>query len=489
MNFFAPIILILTVFLSGCTGFNPAYNRPAFDMPQKWKAEEVTPTGNNMIYRDWWKTFQDPTLEKLILEALTNNDDLTVASAKLRQAKAQYDYAFGNRFPLLSVMGYGSHSAMDFKNSDLLSDKPATMGVLGGLLSYEVDLVGKFSSKSSEARAGYLAADYNQYAVRLSVVAATAQLYFSLLALDADSEVMKNLLRVQEKTYQLVQKQVEAEAVNTMVLHAAEAGLAEVKTRLSEMADEREKAETALVSLLGRSPREIVEGKIERGKRLNSLSVPLAAPDSLPSELLERRPDIAASEQVLIATHFNIAYARAAYFPAISLSGLLGVARIDLDNLYNGTVRTWDLGGSLAGPLIDFGRTRSGVDLALAENQEKLALYKKSVRTAFMEVREALSALNHSRNIEEEQVRKESALKEVLRLEELRLKEGYSTYLDVLSVERSLCEAQITCVSAKLGRLNASVGLYKALGGGWTLKIEEKPGRIKGKSEIENRVN
>jgi len=464
-------LLFLCLFLSGCAWLAPNYQREAFDMPSAWEAQTATSVGKTAVYQDWWKSYQDPSLDALIQEALVHNDDLSVAAARVMQAKAQYDYAFANQFPLLSLTGYGSRSKMDFKDSALLSDKPSNIGILGGMLSYEVDLWGKLASASESARAAYLSMNYNKDAVRLGITSAVAQLYFNILSLDADTAHLRQLIKLQEETFGLTNELYSVSAVDARALHQAEAKLADVKGKLPELLDQKSRAESAMATLLGRSPTQIVNVDIARNKKIEDLVLPSIVPPDVPSEILERRPDIAAQESALIASNFNIGYARAAYFPSLSVSNLLGVTSLGMDNLYKGTVRTWELSGTLAGPLVDFGRTSSGVDLALAENQERLALYKQTVKTAFKEVRDALSAQINAKDIDTEETAKIASLRSNLQLEQLRLAQGYASRLDVLSGEAMLCQAQISGVSARLNQLNVSVELFKALGGGWTPQI------------------
>jgi multidrug efflux system outer membrane protein len=218
----------------------------------------------------------------------------------------------------------------------------------------------------------------------------------------------------------------------------------------------------------------VCSSDLERSKALDSLQVPAVTPANLPAELLLRRPDLAALEQMLIASNFNIGSAHAAYFPTISLTGLLGVTDLDIDNIYNGSVRTWALGTNLVGPLVDFGRTESGVDLALAKNREQLARYQAGVKTAFKEVRDALLSQKHTYVFAEEQLKRRKAMADALTLLNQRFSLGFANLPDVLSVKRSLHEAELATVSAKLNRLNASVDLYKALGGGWKMENGKK---------------
>ncbi|MDD3020130.1 MAG: TolC family protein [Alphaproteobacteria bacterium] len=472
------LVPTLTLLLSGCAWLTPDYDRPALEMPEEWAAQHHNEASEEKL-QDWWKEYSDPVLEELIGEALVNNGDLLIASARVQQAQAQYNYAFGNQLPLLAATGLSSRSKLDVKDNPLLSDKPSNMGLFGGMLSWELDLWGKLASASESSKSTFLATGYNQDAMRLSVASSSAQLYFSILALDANIRITQDTIRSREESYRIIRKQFERQAVNELVLRQSEAELEGTRAQLPKLLEQKDKAESALSVLLGRSPREIMESSIPRGYDFNELPVPPLFPAHTPSSLLERRPDIAAAEEMLIASNFNIGVARAAYFPTISLSSLLGISSVDVANLHSGTMQTWSMGATLAGPIIDFGRTDSGVDMALAKNQELLASYKNSVRSAFKEVKDALSEQTYSETEEQAQAREEGAVKESLRLANLRYTSGYSSYIEVLDAQRNLYGAQVALVAAKLKRLNASVNLYKALGGGWNTGSSEeghKPG-------------
>ncbi len=467
-------MLILFGCLPGCTWLVPDYQRPAFDMPDKWPSAEAAQLEKETALQHWWQSYQDPALIQLITEALVGNSEVAVASARLMQAKAQYDYATANRLPMVGLLGLESRSKFDFDANPLLSDKPGNSGFIGGVLVYEVDLWGKQASAQGASSALYRGHSYYRDAVQLSVSAATAQLYFNILALEEIRHIMQDLAHTQEELHRLKAQQFEVGAVPEISLRTSEAELAAQTAEISKISDQLERAEGALATLLGRSPQQILMAQPERGKNLDSLPIPPVTPDDLPSDLLVRRPDIAALEQMLIASNFNIGYARAAYFPTISLSGLLGVTHLDIDNIYKGSVRTWELGGDIVGPLADFGRTGSGVDLALARNQEQLAHYKAGVQTAFNEVRNALSSQRNLQIFATEQRKKETAMNEALNLINQRFSLGFSSYIEVLSMQRSWHEARLAMVTARLGRLNASVDLFKALGGGWRMPGEKK---------------
>lgn len=457
---------LLALALSGCSWLAPKYQRPELELPVPTSSSENRNKNTHERLVGWWQEYNDPVLQQLIDRALAQSDDIALVAARLKQARSLYDYAYSNQFPLLSIAGVGTRTKVDFKDSTLLSDKPANLSFIGGMLSYEVDLWGKLASANQAAKASFLAAGYNQDAVRLSVASATAQLYFNILALNADIKITRDTIVSREESYKLYKVQYEHELVNGLVLRQSKAELDSTRAQLPTMLEQKEKAESSLAVLLGYSPREIMGADITPGKELDAMPVPPFSPAELPSNLLERRPDIAAAEQALIASNFNIGVARAAFFPTISLSSLYGVSSMDIQNLYNGSGAAWQLGSSLAGPVIDFGRTSSGVELAKARNQEQLAVYKNSVRTAFKEVKDALSAQMHARDEEQALADEEREVKEALQLANLRYAAGLSSYIEVLDAERNLYSVQIALVAAKLKRLNASVNLYKALGGG-----------------------
>lgn len=464
-KWYFPIVIWGIVEMAGCTWLAPDYQRPAMDMPSTWGNSSQAPATTSLQH--WWRIYRDPVLDRLVQEAMANNGDLARIAARMQQAKAQYDFAFSNRFPLVAGSGLTSRSHLDINESDLLSGSPGSFSFLGAMLSYEVDVWGKLASAAEAEKTAFWAAAYNRDAVHLSIVSGVVQLYFTLRALDADIAITRDTIRSREEAYQIIDVQYQHEAVNGLVLRQSEAELEGTRAQLPKLLVRKEQAESAMAVLLGRSPREILAGQIPRGTEIQSLPVPPVVPADLPSALLVRRPDIAAAEQALISSNFVIGTAKALYFPSISLSSLLGVSHIDIQNIYNGTASTWYLGASLVGPIVDFGRTQSGVELAEAKNKELLAAYKNSIRTAFKEVRDALSVQQHAEREEQAQAREEKAVAEALRLAKLRYSSGYSSYIEVLDAERSLYAAQLALITAKLNRLNGSVALYKALGGGW----------------------
>jgi len=225
--------------------------------------------------------------------------------------------------------------------------------------------------------------------------------------------------------------------------------------------------ETALAVLLGRSPRAIVGQPVERGAAMDALTVPPSVPSGLPSEILERRPDLRQAEQSLVAANARIGLAKAAYYPSISLTGFFGAESTTLSSLFDAQARVWQFAGSAAQTVFDAGRTKSQVGVAEARQQQALAQYQSAIQNAFKDALDALVIQRKAReSMEAEQLRID-ALQSSLKLAQLRYDNGISSLLDVLDSERALLNAQLNHVEAQRAQLAATADLFKALGGGW----------------------
>ncbi|GAB6966792.1 efflux transporter outer membrane subunit [Komagataeibacter kakiaceti JCM 25156] len=463
-------ILLLPAVLAGCAWLAPTYHRPRMPMPDKWGATQAATMADDSA---WWRGYGDPVLDALVAEAQKNNDDLALAGSRLQQARAQYKYAFANQLPSISVAGSDAYGRLHLKDDFPAPHKMSNLGFVGGMLNYEVDLWGKNASLSKAAKAGVRAAIYGHAAARLSIAAATAKLYFSLRALDSERDIVQRTIQTQTELLALVQRQHEVGAVDALAVQNVTEQLDAAQAALPDIEDQRGKAESALAVMLGRSPRQIIGQAMERGRDINELVVPIPTPPDIPSTLLERRPDIAMHEQTLIASNFNIGFARAAYFPTISLASLAGVNNIDIDNLYRATTRSWTLAASMAAPVLDFGRTASGVKLARAEKNEQVILYKQSIRAAFREVHDALLEQNNAHDREQGDGDRETAAGKNVELMRLRLEQGYSSRLDVLSAQVVEQQAELAHTTARLSSLDASVDMYRAIGGGFDTHAPE----------------
>ncbi len=479
--------------LSACS-MAPSYERPSFDIGDVWssagtaeKTRDITPDYHQQELANWWQSYNDPALTALVEEGLQHNDDLALAAARVAQARAQVDFAGANRFPELDVDGSAARVREPYGVSNPTYPTKTTGNSFGvsGVLSYEVDLWGKLKSADHVAQAQLLSTAYNADNVRLAVASEIAQGYFNLKALDAEIAVTENTISARQDAFDFENAQYKHGATDGLTLRQSESEVAAARAQLPQLQQSREEQATALAVLLGRTPKDILTGDVaavadsgtDKDKNaeamIDALPVPPVVPAELPSTLLERRPDIAAAEQSLIAANANIGVARAAYFPTISLSALLGVSSVEMNHLFDSTSRTWQLGGALAGPVIDFGRTSANVDQAHGMYDAALASYQQGVRTAFKDVRDALTATDTTARQQDADAAQVQAESETLRLANLRYTSGYSNHLEVLDAQRGLYTAQIDRIDAKRARLVASLNLYKALGGGWKAPAAE----------------
>ncbi|MFT8491033.1 MAG: efflux transporter outer membrane subunit [Gluconobacter oxydans] len=468
-------LLFAPLFLAGCSWLAPDYKRPAMPLPATWRGAAAVARDD----RTWWHSYGDPVLDQLVQTALSDSDDIALAGNRLMQARAQYGYAFANQLPMLSIAGadaYGqfANGRVSALNQSLhFPNKTSNLGFVGGMLTYELDLWGKNASLSNAAKAGVHAGVYAMDAARLSVVAGVAKLYFSLRALDEDVALLKQTAQTQDDLLALVQRQYDVGATDALTLESVRERRDTVHELLPDMEDQRDRAESALAVLIGQSPQGIIQNELPRGRNIGDMTVPEATPSLLSSELLERRPDIAMHEQMLMASNFNIGFARAAYFPSISLASLAGVNNVDIDNLYRATGRAWTLGAAMAAPVLDFGRTESGVRLAKAGKNEQVILYQQSIRSAFKEVRDAILSQKTAADREGDTTSRVASDEHRLHLTTLRLENGYASRIDLLTAQAIVQQAQLAQVSARLQRLNASVDLYKATGGGFHVPAQK----------------
>ncbi|MBV8681082.1 MAG: efflux transporter outer membrane subunit [Aquitalea sp.] len=454
-----PLLLSLT--LTACA-VGPDYSRPKLDLPAT-----TSDTTQASIQADWWQQFHDPVLDQLIAEALQHNADLATASAQLDEAAALAGIARAQLLPSLAAnAGYqrartsaetttpGTPLITDVRNANLSA-------------SWELDLWGKLQRSNEAARATLAASQYNRDAARLSLSAQVAQSYFQLRAFDAQLDIAKRTLESRESSLQLRQKRFKGGMSSELDMRQAESEAASARATIPQLNQSLQQTESALALLLGRSPREMVDGKLQRGMAIEALTVPPPIPADLSSGLLERRPDLAAAEAQLIAANARIGVAKAAYFPSISLTGALGSQSLSMNTLFTGATRTWSFVGNATAPLFNFGQTGLNVDAASARQRQALAQYQKAIQTAFKETQDALLASSSAREVQEAQTTQLAALNRALHLATLRYDNGYSSYLDVLDAERNTFQAELNLVNAKLERLDAAISLYKALGGGW----------------------
>jgi multidrug efflux system outer membrane protein len=457
------MLLLMCVFSTGCS-FAPEYVRPAMDLPPTWFE-----TATDALDVQWWKRFQDDTLNMLVEEALKNNRDIQQAIARIDFARAQLGLARSDLFPTPGATGNAARS-----RASLLAYPPAQPGAethsnhaadFGA--TWEIDLWGKFRNLDRAAAAQLLAAESTHDAIRLSVAGQTAKGYFLLRAFDLQESIARNTLKTREESLRIYSARYKRGTIDELDLLRVKAEVEAARSAMYTLHVGRDATESALAVLLGRSPQAIMEdGTITRGLTLEKMPSAPVLPSGLPSDLLERRPDIRASEEVLKAANYNIGVARAAFFPSISLTGLFGFASTELDNLFVNNARIWQFGGGIYLPL-DFWRIQSNLRGAEAKQREAIVVYQKAVENAFREIRNALNEEEQYSNIVSSLETMAVDLRKAVKLAKIRYDNGYSTYLEVLDAERSLFTVEMDLVAARNNLLNGIANVCLAIGGGW----------------------
>ena len=450
------IACTLALLVTGCM-VGPDYVRPVVDTPPAWRINEseARDTANTA----WWSQFGDPLLNTLIDEAVRENKDLLIASARIDEYAGRLGVTRADLFPQIGL-GY------DVARQRNTLPGTTTKGIYNSYdtllsASWEIDLWGKLRRQDEAARAQLIASEEGRRGVLLTLVSGVAGAYVNLRDLDRQLEIASDTARTREASYRLFQDRYAGGLISILELSQNKSQYDEALARIPALEQSIALQENALSALLGRNP-----GPIARGKNIDELSPPVI-PEGLPSTLLERRPDLRAAEQQLIAANALIGAARAAYYPSISLTGVFGVASGSLSNLFSGASKVWQYAGAVNLPIFTAGKIGSQVEIAEAQQQQALFSYQKAIQTAFREVNDALIAQDRTRAQLEAQGQQVKSLQEYTDTARLRYDNGYTSYLEVLDAERGLFQAQLQYAQTQQKLLQAMIDLYKAMGGGW----------------------
>jgi NodT family efflux transporter outer membrane factor (OMF) lipoprotein len=462
-------ISIAAGLLSSCS-VGPNYKRPAVSVPENFRAPEPLPAPQAASLADlkWFEIFKDEQLQELTRAALVQNYDLRDAVARVEEARANLGVVRSNQFPQASANGDLEITRLSRDGSLPLpaSFVPSQNRNWGqgslNLLSFEVDIWGRLRRSTEAARANLLNAEENRKAVVTTLVSDVATDYFSLLQLDYELEISKSTLDTRRESLRLVQERRGGGVATLLDLRQAEQLVSSAAQTIPTLQQQIEQTENQISLLVGKNP-----GGVIRGRMFMEQEMPPEVPAGMPSSLLERRPDIRAAEQALIAANANIGVAKAAYFPQLSLSGLLGGQSTQLASLFSGPHSTWSFIPQVSQPIFSAGRLKSNVKLAEAERDSALIQYEKTIQTAFTEVSDALIAHQRTRESRIEQEKLVAALHDRTRLAYVRYRGGVDTQLDALDADRDLFQAELSLAQIHLSELLSVVQLYKALGGGW----------------------
>jgi multidrug efflux system outer membrane protein len=449
--------------LAGCTTVGPDYQRPdVVPLPAQY-AEPAAAQGE-AVAPDWWRLYRDALLEELVESGRKTNADLRQATARVQEAEGVLREVRGAYFPEVTA-GYQYQRT----SVSTVAQPPVPNGIsvirpshtLTASTSFEVDFWGKFARADESARAALLSSRYSRDVVEMTLSSAIAQSYFALRSLDAQVAVLDAAIRVREDSLEIARARLKSGLASELDVYQAQGALSDALVQRRDAQRARSLVEHQLAQLTGRLDLKLAAGD------LFALPLPPLPPPGLPSALLERRPDIRQAEEVLVAANAQIGVARAALFPAISLTAAAGAQSAELGDILTRSAGIWTLGAGIVAPIFDAGRRQARVEQATARREQAVAGYQRAVESGFREVADALVNVQQTHDSEAELAARLDAARKALALSQVRYESGYSPYLEVLDAQRTANDAELAFVRNRQARLAFSVDLMKALGGGW----------------------
>jgi multidrug efflux system outer membrane protein len=466
--------LLLT---TGCA-LGPDYSRPQVPTPPNWREIPVA-EAESLANAPWWAIFEDPQLQTLISLALVENKDLKIAVERIEEARARYGFTKADFWPKVDLSATGGR--LRFNSGSLIHTPEGDAGTiaegtetaiyaLSADVSWELDFFGRIRRASEAERALFIGTQEARRSAVLALVADVARAYFELRDFDQRLEIARSTIQSRREYVQFAKDRFEGGVTPELDFRQAEAELARVETVVFDVERLIALKENELSVLIGRNP-----GPILRGRALHEQKLPAAVPAGLPSELLDRRPDIREAEQTLAAATANIGEAKALLFPRIALTGSYGFASTDFDTLFEGPSKSWNIIGNLLQPIFHAGKNKRRVEVTESRQRQTLYAYERTILQAFRETEDALVTYQKTGAQQQAQATRVDADRKVLELADMRYKGGVAEYLEVLDAQRSLFDAELDEVQTLGSHYVALVRLYKALGGGWPRPVEEPP--------------
>jgi outer membrane protein, multidrug efflux system len=462
-------IVVATAVLAGCA-IGPDYKRPPVAEPPTFRGQ-VTTEAASLADAPWWDLFRDPILKNLIREALQSNYDVSIAAARVQEARANLRIARSDLFPSLDYGGSAGRGKIT----------PGVAGSAGGpspeannfysatmSMSWELDIWGRIRRSNEAARATLFATEDARRGVWLTLVSDVAQAYFQLLELDVQLQVARNSTEAYQNTYNLFLDRFNLGVASKLETSRALGALGNAQATIPQLESDIVAKENQLSILLGKAP-----SPIPRGQPMYAQPVVPVVPAGLPSALLERRPDLRQAEQQLVAANARIGVAKAEFFPKFSLTALFGTASPEISALTGGASTIWAVAGMFSGPLFNAGRTLGTYRASIAQWEQTRLVYEQAVLIALREVSDALTALGKLSEAEAGQDTAVRALAEAVDHATDRYRQGLASYFEVLEAQQQLYPAQTALAQIRRDRLLSHVRLYRALGGGWTLTDQQ----------------
>jgi outer membrane protein, multidrug efflux system len=465
----SPILaaVLVAVLLPACA-VGPNYSRPEVPAPPAYRFFEGEAQAQSIADAPWWEVAKDPQLQALIREAIAHNLDLRVATARVAEARAQYGIARSFLFPEVGIAaGYSADqgSRLSEPPQGTAAKKTHQNWSAGFPVSWEIDLFGRIRREKEAAFAAYLATEEGRRAALITLVADVASTYLFLRELDLQLDVARRTVQTNEETVQYYEKRLQGGVSNRLEVDRAVANRSRTAVVIPQLEQQIGVAENALCLLLGRPP-----GPIERGGPMTSDQSAPEVPVGLPAALLERRPDVVAAEQLLVASNANVGAAKALFFPTISITGLLGTISSEFSSLLKADANVWQVSPSLFAPIFQGGRIRRNYDAAKARYEQALAQYQKAALNSYREVANAIVTV---KKLGEERVELENgvaALTNAAALSRSRYDTGLASYLEILNADQQLFDQELQLAQVRGEEMRSFVELYRALGGGWQVE-------------------
>ncbi|MFZ0304640.1 MAG: efflux transporter outer membrane subunit [Terracidiphilus sp.] len=458
------LLAVAISLMAGCT-VGPKYVRPSSTAPPAFRGADNASVSSepkeSLGDEQWAAVYREPELQTLISKALANNYDVRIAARRILEQQAQVRITRSQQFPSLTVGGTGIGATLPSSLGSQIPN-PLVEGSFSLSAAWTPDFWGLYRRQTEAARAQLLAQVWAQRAVRLTVVEQVATAYFELRALDSQLEITQQTIKVRQNSVALTRTLESGGSVPLSDVRQAEQLLYTATSEVPQLEEQIQQQENAIALLLGENPGPILHTDS------NALAPPPQnLPTGIPSQLLERRPDIEQAEATLIAANAQIGVARAQFFPNFAISGSGGVGGDSLSSIFDTSGKTIYGLGTLTQPLFEGGKLRGQLQLSQETKEEMVLNYQKTIADAFRDVSNALIALNKERAYREQQEKLVEAANDATRLARIRYQGGSTSYLEVLTTDSNLFAAQLNLVGAQEGEALALVQLYGALGGGW----------------------
>jgi len=451
------LALATTTALSACT-VGPKYARPQVPTPPVYRYAEGVALSESLADAPWWQVFQDPTLQELIREAISHNLDLRAAVARVEQARAQVGIVKSQFYPHVDgAATYGIQQNGSFDDENFQHG-----GIYGFQLSWELDLFGRIRREKEAAYARMLASEQGRRGVLVTLVGDVASNYFQLRELDLQRQISLQTLNVNDQTVTFFQNRLQGGVGNRLEVDRSIALRAQTGAAIPDIERQIAIVENAISLLLGRTP-----GPIARAPIGAFVEAPPAIPPGLPASLLTRRPDVMQAEELLVAANADVGAAKALFFPAVDLTGFLGLVSGDLATILANGGGLGRLSGSVLQPIFNGGRLKNNLRQMRARYDEAVAEYQKSALNGYREVANALIAIQKLAEARVQQQTGVTALQDAADLARARYDSGLATYFEILEADQQLFERQILLAQTQGSEFQARADLYRALGGGW----------------------